>query len=131
MLELIIVLVILSILAGYILSRPNTADAYLQDSVIEQLISAAQLTQQLSMNDISRVFSLNIQANQINLLANGVAFSSAEMNFPLIIDSKVTLSPVTNITFGTMGMTAGAIINVTADTTIQVCVESSGYIHRC
>jgi len=131
LLELIIVLIILSILTSYILSRPSTADTYQQDNAIEQLISAAQLTQQLSMNDPSRVFSLNIQTNQINLLADGNPFSSAEVDFPLTVDSGVTLSPPSSITFDTIGMTTGATINVTADNIVPVCFESSGYIHRC
>ena len=131
MLELVIVLILLAILASYIASRLNNTDAYQQDSVIEQLVSAAQLTQQLSMNDPTRVFSLDIQANQINLLAGGVPFSSAGISFPIAIDADITLSPASNITFNMAGTTAGATINVTADTTIQVCIESSGYIHRC
>ncbi len=131
LLELIIVVVILGIIAAYVQSRFSSSDSYQQDSVVEQIISAGQLTQQLSMNDSARSFSLQIQAHQINLLVDGAPFTASIMNFPLNFGSKVTLSPITNISFDNLGSTSGQTVNVQIGTTEQICFEVSGYIHQC
>lgn len=131
LLELIIVVIILAIIGVYVQARFSSSDSYQQDTVIEQIISAGQLTQQLSMNDSSRNFSLSIQANQINLLSDGTAFSLGDVSFPINFGSKVTLSPVTSVVFDNLGATTAKTITVQLGETRQVCFESSGYIHRC
>lgn len=131
LLELIISVVIIAILASYIQTRFVSSAGFMEDTVIEQIISAGQLTQQLSMNDSTRSFSLSIEPHQINLLADGITFSSGLMNFPLTFSSKVTLSPVTSIVYSSLGETLGTTINVLADESMNVCFEASGYIHRC
>lgn len=131
LLELIITIVILAILAVYVQSRFSSSSSYQENTVAEQIISAGQLTQQLSMNDSSRSFSLSIEANQINLLADGSPFSSGTMNFPLNFGSQVNLSPITSIIYSSMGETSDTTISVQVDNTVQVCFEASGYIHQC
>lgn len=131
LLELIIVLAIIGIIAAFVQTRSDSASSYQQDSVIEQIISAGQLTQQLSMNDSDRSFSLSISANQMDLLADGSSFSAGGINFPVNFGSQVTLSPVTTISFDSLGRTASATINVQVGNTKQLCFEASGYIHRC
>lgn len=131
LIELIIVIIILAILASYVVSRFSSSDSFKQDAIIEQIISAGQLTQQLSMNDSSRSFSLSIQSNQINLLADASPFSAAGLEFPLVFDSSVTISPVVNISFDSWGETSATTISVQLGSTINICFESSGLIHRC
>ncbi len=131
LLELIIVIVILSIISSYTISKFSSSSGYKQDTIIEQIISAGHLTQQLSMNDSDRVFSLSIQTNQINIIVDGVSFSSSGINFPLTFDSSVTLSPLTTITFNSLGETTSTTINILLETSENICFESSGWIHQC
>lgn len=131
LLELIIVVTVVAILATYIAARPDTSSSYQHDSVVDQIISAGRLAQQLSMNDSDRTFSLSIQANQIDLLADGSSFNSGSVSYPLNFGSNVTLSPVTTISFNNLGTTTATTINVQMTSTIQVCFEASGYIQRC
>jgi len=131
LIELIVVVVILAILASYVTSRFSSSDSFKQDTIVEQIISAGQLTQQLSMNDSSRNFSLSIQSNQINLLADGTSFSAAGLSFPLLFDSSVTVSPTSTINFNSWGSTTPTRISVQLGTSINICFEASGLIHRC
>ena len=131
LLELIIVVAILAILVTYVQTRPDSSSAYYQDTIAEQLVASGRLAQQLSMNDSARNFALQITANQIDLTVDGVSFSAASENFPIIINNSLTLSPATTITFNNLGETSGTTITVQSDTAKLVCFESSGLIHRC
>ncbi|MCW8875622.1 MAG: type II secretion system GspH family protein [Kangiellaceae bacterium] len=131
LLELIVVIVVLSILAVYVQARFQDDDSYQKDVAVEQLISLARLTQQLAMNDSSRAFLLNIQTNQIDLLADGVSLAGSVSGVPVNLSSKVTLAPASNISFNSLGETTATTITVTVNTTQNVCIESSGYVRRC
>jgi len=133
LLELIIVILILAILGAYIQTRPSSSNSYKQDTVVEQIISSAQLAQQLHMNDSAYVFQLVVQSNQVDLQKDSVSFSPSTLSFPLNFGSTVTLSPtITPITFDRLGGTAINQISVSVDGVSKaVCFEASGYIHRC
>jgi prepilin-type N-terminal cleavage/methylation domain-containing protein len=133
LLELIIVILILAIMAAYVQTRPSSSNSYKQDTVVEQIISSARLAQQLHMNDSSYVFRLVVQANQIDLQRDGASFSPSTLNFPLNFGANVTLAAtITPINFDRLGATTLNQINITIDGISKtVCLESSGYIHRC
>lgn len=139
LLELIVVIVVLAILSAYVLTRSSSSDAYQQDAVIEQIISAGRLAQQLHSNDSTRSFSLSIQSNQIDILdytggAPGDSISAGGLSFPLNFGAKTTLSPVITITFdrlGGMGTLTTISVAVAGSPNKSVCFETSGYIHRC
>jgi len=130
-LELVIVLLIAGILLVYVQSKFSTSSSYRQNTVISQIISSAQLAQQLSMNDSERNFSLVVQNNQIDLQADGSSLTIGSFQFPIEIDSSVSISPVSTISFDSHGTTNNLTINVIAESTQQVCFEASGYIHSC
>jgi prepilin-type N-terminal cleavage/methylation domain-containing protein len=133
LLELIIVVLILAILAAYIQSRPSSSNSYRQDTVVEEIISSARLTQQLHMNDSSYVFRLVIQTNQIDLQRDGVSFSPSNIDFPLNFGNSVTLSStISPINFDRLGGTTLNQVNISVDGIIRsICFETSGYIHQC
>ncbi|MGB0495083.1 MAG: hypothetical protein ACPGJI_01910 [Kangiellaceae bacterium] len=131
LIEFIITLLILSIVAIYIQSKFSSSDPYKQNTTVAQLISTARLAQQFSMNDSARAFVLKIQANQIDLTEDGSSMSIGTLNFPIALESGVTLSPITDITFNSLGETTSVTIQVSANTAQSVCFESSGYIHKC
>lgn len=131
LIELIIVLIIVAILGSYVVSRFSSSNTFKQDAVVAQIISAGQLTRQLSMNDSTRNFSLSIQSNQINLLVDGAPFDGGNISFPLIFDSSVSLSPTTSINFDSWGTTTQRAIAVQVGTTANICFEQSGFIHQC
>lgn len=129
--ELLLVLIILVILASQIQSRFLSSNDFNQDSVTAQIISAARLTQQLSMNDSSRSFVLIIQANQIDLQVDGTSINLETLDFPINFGSQITLSPIGNIVFDSLGSTTLQILNVQGNSIQQICFEASGYIHLC
>ena len=131
LIELVITLLILGIVAIYVQSKFSSSAGYKENTVIAQIISSARLTQQLSMNDSARSFYLIIQSNQIDLQDDGGSLSIGSTNYPISIESGVTLSPATTITFGQLGETVNLVLNVSAETTQQICFETSGYIHQC
>jgi len=131
LIELIVTLLILSIVAIYAQSKFSSSNSYQQNSVVAQLISSARLAQQLSMNDSARTFALIIQNNQIDLTIDGSSLSIGSMQFPIIINDAISLSPISSINFDLLGGTNSLIINVTAGATQRVCFESNGYIHSC
>lgn len=131
LIELIVVVILLAIVSSYVFTRFSSSSSYKLDTIVEQIISAGHLTQQLSMNDASRVFSLNIQTSQIDLLVDGSSFSAGGMDFPLIFDSNVILSPTPTISFDSWGTTSTITIAVQLGNSQNICFESTGFIHRC
>ena len=131
LLELIIVLLLVAILSAYVSARYTGSGGFEEDALVEQIISSARLTQQLSMNDSTRNFALSIQVSQIDILADGTSLTLANQNFPIVFPSDVVLGPVGNISFSSLGATAALTLTVQATETRQVCFESSGYVHAC
>ena len=131
LIELVITLLILGIVATYIQSKFSSSAGYKENTVVALIISSARLTQQLSMNDSARTFSLVILSNQIDLQADGSSLSVGNTSYPIAIENNVTLSPATTISFDSLGATNNLVLNVTDQTTQQICFESNGYIHQC
>ncbi|MET1255695.1 prepilin-type N-terminal cleavage/methylation domain-containing protein [Aliikangiella maris] len=131
LLELIIVIVLVAIVSVYIITRSDSSSSYQLDTIVEQIISSARLSQQLSMNDNTRTFALLIQSNSINLTADGSPFAVGNISFPINFGSQVTLSPNGSISFNSLGETTATTLNVQLNQTIQICFRSSGYIERC
>ncbi len=131
LLELVLAVIILAIISVYVSAKFSRSGSYQQDTIAEQIVSTGQLAQQLSMNDSSRSFSLLIENSQISLYADGTIFSSTGLQFPLIFNPQVTLSPTGSVGFNNLGNTSGIIINISIDGNQNVCFESSGLIHRC
>ncbi len=129
LLELIIVIVILGIVAVYVQSKFQDSDSYQLDATVEQLISAGRLTQQLAMNDVDRNFVLEISSNQINISATPA--SPSLEGIPVNLGTDITLSPASNIVFNGLGETTATTITVTVSNAVDVCFESTGFIHRC
>ncbi len=127
LLELIVVIAVLGILAVYVQTKFQSDDSYQIDTATEQLINAARLTQQLAMNDSSRSFTLNVSSNQINISATPTAISLE--GIPVSFGNKISLSPAANITFDSLGKTSSTTISI--NSSISVCFEASGLIHRC
>ena len=130
LLELIIVVIVLAILSSYVFTRFSSSTSYRLDALAEQLVAAGQLTQQLAMNDSQRAFLLDIQNSQINILVDGATFSAAN-EFPITVDSSISLSPTGTISFDGLGRTAGATITIASGESLDVCFEASGLVHRC
>lgn len=106
-------------------------DSYQLDVAAEQLVSAARLSQQLAMNDTSRNFTLVIQSNQVDILADGASMAGALESIPINLSAGISYSPSVNLTFDGLGETVPTTITVTSNSTVSVCFESSGFIHRC
>ena len=130
LIELIVVVILLAIISAYVFSKFSSSAGYRLDSTAETIVAAGQLAQQLSMNDSQRNFSLSVQANQINILENGSTFSGGD-EFPIQFDSSITISPVTNITFDSLGQTTATTITISSGSSVTVCFESSGLVRRC
>lgn len=129
--ELLIILVVLVILTTQVQSRFLASNDFKQDSAITQIISAARLAQQISMNDASRTVVLVIQENQIDLQIDGSSINLNLLDFPINFGSQISLSPIGNISFDSLGRTTLQTLNIQANTLQQICFEESGYIHSC
>ncbi len=130
LIELIVVVILLAIISAYAFTKFSSSSGYRLDSTAETLVAAGQLAQQLSMNDSQRNFSLSVQTNQIDLLENGVSFAAGG-EFPIQVDSSVSIAPIATITFDSLGQTTATTFTISADTSVNVCFESSGLVRRC
>ena len=131
LIELIIIVVILAILGSYIITRFSSNDKFEQDSIAAQIISTGQLARQLSMGDSSRDFVFSVQSNQVSILVDGNPLTLSNISFPINFGTGATLSPTTNISFDALGTTTATTINLQTETSINICFEASGFIHRC
>lgn len=136
LIELIITMIIVGILGVYAQSKFSGSSSYDENTAVAQIISSAQLAQQLSMNDSQRDFTLVISDHQIDLQVDGgpqpdgSSFDLENERFPITIKSTVTLTNA-NIVFNRDGSTSSLTISVVGSSTKQVCFNTSGYIHSC
>ena len=136
LIELIVVLVLLAILsvtlAPRFFSAAGTSEYLYQDQLLN-LLRRAQI-QAMQCTDCSTP-AVNITAT--SALLDGASCADVDTGRALCItgNDAVSLAPAGSISFDNLGRpscsAASCTINVQGETTLNVCIESEGYIHPC
>lgn len=133
LLELIVVLVILGILAVTIVPRLSRNSDVAARAARDELLAALRYGQQLAMADATRTIRFISTANSYSLTADGTALPLPEGGgqYPRALPNGVSLTPVTSLTFNSLGETTATTFTASAGDSWRACIESSGYAHVC
>ena len=134
--ELIVVLVIIGVLAVSLVPRffsaAGTSEYLYQDQLLN-LLRRAQI-QAMQCTDCSTP-AITLSANTVLLGTASCNDIDAELALCVAPGEAVTLTPDGSISFDNLGRpscsAASCIISVQGESTLNVCIESEGYIHPC
>ena len=134
--ELIVVLVIIGVLAVSLVPRffsaAGTSEYLYQDQLLN-LLRRAQI-QAMQCTDCT-TSSISLSANTVLLGTASCNDIDAGLALCVAAGEAVTLTPDGSISFDNLGRpscsAASCTISVQGQTTLNVCIESQGYIHPC
>lgn len=130
LIELVTVITILGILAAYAAPRFLHSSPFEARTTQDQLLRAAQEAQQLAMTKGSGA-NVQLQVDNSNKRIRIQYTQSGTQTRDTLIPADIAVSNAT-ITYTSLGDAAPAsTIVITADTTRQVCIETTGYAHSC
>lgn len=126
LIELIAILVIVAALGATVLPRLINQSSFQLQSGRDTLVSAFLSAQQLAMTRTSAV-TLSLQANQIDVQADGVSQRLGDIQFPLSLSTGLSLSSH-SFTFDRLGRTQAANITLSAGgNSLVITVSEMGY----
>ena len=134
--ELIVVLVIIGVLAVSLVPRffsaAGTSEYLYQDQLLN-LLRRAQI-QAMQCTDCSTP-AITLSANTVLLGTASCNDIDAGLALCIAPGEAVTLTPDGSIAFDNLGRpscsAANCTISIQGETTLNVCIESEGYIHPC
>ncbi|WP_076412512.1 Tfp pilus assembly protein FimT/FimU [Shewanella sp. UCD-KL12] len=139
--ELVTTIMLIAILSVVILPRLMTNSSYSAFTLRDEFISELRKAQLMAMNNQDRCYRVDIDSDGYQLRrfdnnnCSGASRTEAKQDFAggasltRASDSHDTF----NVSFDNAGLTnmgcSGPCINVIADETLQIAIESQGYIH--
>ena len=139
--ELVTTIILIAILSVVVLPRLMTSSSYSAFTLRDEFISELRKTQLMAMNNQDRCYRVDVDADGYQLLrfehstCTGTSISEPKQGFAggaslvLIASGNSTF----NLSFDTSGVASldcsGPCINVIADETLGINIESQGYIH--
>lgn len=141
--ELVTTMLLIAILSVVVLPRMMTSSSYSAFTLRDEFISELRKAQLLAMNNQGRCYrvAVDVQGYQLQRFSNlACTITASPTESKRVFEGNASLSLVSNssdsfnIDFsGSNGISSlgcsGACINVVADRTLIVNVESQGYIH--
>lgn len=136
LIELIVIIVIIAVLAVSLLPRffsaAGTSEYLYQDQLLN-LLRRAQI-QAMQCTDCTTP-SISLSANTVLLGTASCNDVDAGLALCVAPGEAVTLTPDGSISFDNLGRpscsAASCTISVQGQTSLNVCIESQGYIHPC
>jgi len=129
LIELIAVIVILSIMSISVVSRFSGQSAAVQASR-DDVIAALFYGQQIAMARDSATNPIRVVAtsNSVSVTENGMPLLHASVQYPLVFEGGVVLSPAATLNFDKLGRTtANAFTLSKSGVSATVTVSDSGY----
>ena len=136
LIELIVVLIIIGVLAISLVPRFFTASGTSEYLYRDQLLSLLRLAQMQAMQCTNCTLQpVNITAGEARI-GSAVCSSIDPMQAVCVASGDaVSFSPAGSISFDAMGRptcSAGSCtVQVQGESTLQLCIETEGYIHPC
>jgi len=128
--ELILVIVLLAILGGLVLPRLSALSAPAVHASRDDLVAALFYAQQIAMARDSTVNPIRVvtTSNSVSVTENGTPLLYGSLQYPLVLEGGVVLSPVTTLNFDKLGRTtANAFTLSKSGVSATVMVSDSGY----
>ncbi len=137
LIELIIIVILLGIISVTALPRFLGKSGVEETTVQDQMISVLRRMQTQAMQRTdNNCHSLQLTTSQ--LVPAGCTQSTAGLTLLLPSDSVLSFSPVTALTFDSLGRLSPVptavttlVISSSAVPVANVCIETEGYIHPC
>lgn len=128
--ELISVIVLIAILGGLVLPRFSILSVPAVQASRDDVIAALFYAQQTAMARDSTTNPIRVVtlSNSISVTENGSPLLSGSVQYPLVFDGGVSLTPVTTLNFDKLGRTSASTFTLSrSGVTATVTVSDSGY----
>ena len=137
--ELIVVIILIGILSAVIIPRWIGKSSFEGAGLSATLSSSILFARQIALAQTSSTVNLIISSDRFSVEVDGsaVARPSGNGDFPLLLSEfssgGLSLSPATTISFDSLGGVASAqtIVVNTGTETLQLCLETTGYVRDC
>jgi MSHA pilin protein MshC len=129
LIELIAVIVLLAAISVGVMSRFVDTGSAVQASR-DDVIAALFYAQQIAMARDSTTNPIRVEtlSNSISVTENGSPLLSGSVQYPLVFDGGVSLTPATTLNFDKLGRTSASTFTLSrSGVTATVTVSDSGY----
>ncbi|WP_394203800.1 Tfp pilus assembly protein FimT/FimU [Shewanella waksmanii] len=136
--ELVTTIILIAILAVVVLPRLFTTSNYSAFTLRDEFISELRKVQLMAMNNQDRCYRIDVDSNQYQtrIFQANCATTVRDRNpQPLHRGASLQLNGATNFSLGfttngtVTACNAGCSIDVLADDSLTISIESQGYIH--
>ncbi len=139
--ELVTTIMLIAILSVVVLPRLMTNSSYSAFTLRDEFISELRKAQLMAMNNQDRCYRVDVDSNGYQLrrfdgntcMGNSRTEARQEFSGGASLTRASDNSNSFNVSFDISGISSmgcsGACINVIADETLQIAIESQGYIH--
>ena len=139
--ELVTTIILIAILSVVVLPRLMTSSSYSAFTLRDEFISELRKAQLMAMNNQDRCYRVDVDADGYQLVrfynstCTGTSISEPKQAFTGRASLQLTSTgnSAFDVSFDTSGISSlacsGPCINVIADETLSINIESQGYIH--
>ncbi|EDQ00303.1 pilus assembly FimT family protein [Shewanella benthica] len=139
--ELVTTIILIAILSVVVLPRLMTSSSYSAFTLRDEFISELRKAQLMAMNNQDRCYRVDVDASgyQLRRFDNNTCTGTNRTEAKQAFSGGASLarasdsSDTFNVNFDTAGISSmgcsGPCINVIADETLSISIESQGYIH--
>ena len=136
--ELVTTIMLIAILSVVVLPRFFTASSYSAFTLRDEFIGELRRVQLMAMNNQDRCYSVNVTASDYRMMiyqtdCSSVIVTGTAQNLPrntsINLNGNSDFSLVFNRDGDVTSCGAGCVIKVSADDTLDITIESQGYIH--
>jgi len=128
--ELVAVIVLIAILGSLVLPRFSTLSAPAVQASRDDLVAALFYAQQIAMARDSATNPIRVvtTSTSVSVTENGMPLLHAGVQYPLVFEGRVALSPTITLNFDKLGRTtANAFTLSKSGVSATVMVSDSGY----
>lgn len=136
--ELVTTIMLIAILSVVVLPRFFTGSSYSAFTLRDEFIGELRRVQLMAMNNQDRCYGVNVAASDYRMMSYQTDCSSVIVtgtaqklpsNTSINLSGNSDFSLVFNRDGGITSCGAGCVIKVSADDTLDITIESQGYIH--
>ncbi|AQS40413.1 prepilin-type N-terminal cleavage/methylation domain-containing protein [Shewanella psychrophila] len=139
--ELVTTIMLIAILSVVVLPRLMTSSSYSAFTLRDEFISELRKAQLLAMNNQDRCYRVDVDADgyQLRRFDNNTCTGTSRTEAQQVFSGGASLTRASddnntfNVSFNIAGISSmgcsGPCINIIADETLAINIESQGYIH--
>ena len=136
--ELVTTIMLIAILSVVVLPRFFTGSSYSAFTLRDEFIGELRRVQLMAMNNQDRCYGVNVTASDYRMMiyqtdCSSTIVTGTTQNLPsntaINLNGNTSFALVFNRDGGIISCGAGCVIKVSADETLDITIESQGYIH--